>query len=109
MGILLRTVAWETASEELLQRGKEGARIYMIVVVVVGGKKKRHLKTTANHKEFQVNGCSAFLYEKVKVTQSCPTLCDPMNCTVHGILQARILEWVAFPFSRASFQSREGP
>ena len=31
---------------------------------------------------------------KVKVAQSCPTLCDPMDCTVHGILQARILEWV---------------
>ena len=37
---------------------------------------------------------------KVKVAQSCPTLCDPMDCTVHGILQARILEWVAVPFSR---------
>ena len=36
----------------------------------------------------------------VKVAQSCPTLCDPMDYTVHGILQARILEWVAFPFSR---------
>ena len=35
---------------------------------------------------------------KVKVTQSCLTLCDPMDYTVHGILQARILEWVAFPF-----------
>ena len=35
---------------------------------------------------------------KVKVTQSCLTLCNPMNYTVHGILQARILEWVAFPF-----------
>ena len=34
---------------------------------------------------------------KVKVAQSCPTLCDPMDCTVHGILQARILEWIAFP------------
>ena len=34
---------------------------------------------------------------KVKVTQSSPTLCDPMDYTVHGILQARILEWVAFP------------
>ena len=32
---------------------------------------------------------------KVKVAQSCPTLCDSMDCTVHGILQARILEWVA--------------
>ena len=39
---------------------------------------------------------------KVKVAQLCPTLCDPMGYTVHGILQARILEWVAFPFSRGS-------
>ena len=37
---------------------------------------------------------------EVKVTQSCPTLCG----IVHGILQARILEWVAFPFSRGSSQ-----
>ena len=36
----------------------------------------------------------------VKVAKSCPTLCDPMDYTVHGILQARMLEWVAFPFSR---------
>ena len=35
---------------------------------------------------------------KVKVAQLCPTLCNPMDHTVHGILQARILEWVAFPF-----------
>ena len=39
---------------------------------------------------------------KVLVAQSCPTLCDPMDCSllgssVHGILQARILEWVTFP------------
>ena len=33
------------------------------------------------------------------VAPSCPALCDPMDYTVHGILQARILEWVAFPFS----------
>ena len=43
---------------------------------------------------------------KVKVTQSCLTLCDSMGYTVHGILQARILEWVAFPFSRGSSQAR---
>ena len=36
---------------------------------------------------------------KVQVTQPCWTLCDPMAYIVHGILQARILEWVAFPFS----------
>ena len=44
---------------------------------------------------------------KVKVAQSCPTLCDPMDYTVHGILQARVLEWVAFPFSRGSSQPRD--
>ena len=45
---------------------------------------------------------------KVKVAQSCPTLCDPINCIVPGILQARILEWVAFPFSSGSSQPRDG-
>ena len=40
----------------------------------------------------------------MNVTQSCPTLCDPMDYTVHRILQARILEWVAFLFSMGSFQ-----
>ena len=43
----------------------------------------------------------------VKVTQSCLTLCDSMDCKVHGILQVRILEWVAFPFSRGSSQPRD--
>ena len=44
---------------------------------------------------------------KVKVTQLCPALCNPIDYTVHGILQARILEWVAIPFSRASSQPRD--
>ena len=49
---------------------------------------------------------------KVKGAQSCPTLCDPMDCgpsgsSVYGILQARILEWVAIPFSRGSSQSKD--
>ena len=43
----------------------------------------------------------------MKVTQSCPTVCDPMDYTVHRILQVRILEWVAFPFSRGSSQPRD--
>ena len=42
-----------------------------------------------------------------EVAQSCSTLCDPVDCSppgssIHGILQARILEWVAIPFSRGS-------
>ena len=39
---------------------------------------------------------------KVKVTQLRPPLCNPMDRTIHGTLQGKILEWVAFPFSRAS-------
>ena len=50
---------------------------------------------------------SVLAFVKVKVTQSCLTLCDPMDYTVHGILQARILEWVVVPFSRASSQPRD--
>jgi len=46
-----------------------------------------------------------------EVAQLCPTLCDPVDCSpqvssVHGILQARILEWVAISFSRRSSQPR---
>ena len=44
---------------------------------------------------------------KAKVIQSCPTVCNPMDCTVHGILQARILEQAAVPFSRGSSQTRD--
>ena len=46
------------------------------------------------------------------VAQSCPTLCDPMDCSppgssVHGLLQARTLEWVAMPSSRGSSRPRD--
>ena len=44
---------------------------------------------------------------KVKVPQLCLILCDLMDCIAHGILQARILKWVAFPFSRGSPQPRD--
>ena len=43
----------------------------------------------------------------MKVAQSCPTLCDLVDYKVHGILQARTVESVAFPFSRGSSQPRE--
>ena len=51
--------------------------------------------------------CDLGMKVKVKVALSYPTLCDSMDYTVHGILQARILEWEAFPFSRASSQPRD--
>ena len=45
--------------------------------------------------------------------QSCPSLCDPIDCSppgssIHGILQTRVLEWVAMPSSRGSSQLRDG-
>ena len=51
--------------------------------------------------------CKYFWY----ILQSCPTLCDPMDCSlsgssVHGIFQARVLEWVAISFSRGSSRPR---
>ena len=47
-----------------------------------------------------------------EVAQPCPTLCDPMDCnllgfSIHGILQARILEWIAISFSRGSSRPRD--
>ena len=48
----------------------------------------------------------------VLVAQSCPTICDPMDCSlpdfsVHGILQARIVEWIAIPFIFINIGMRE--
>ena len=52
----------------------------------------------------------AAMKSECEVTQSCPTPCHPMDCSlpgssVHGILQARTLEWVAISFSKSSHQS----
>ena len=64
------------------------------------------------HKESDISSeiaCTHAQYSwgDVKVAQSCQTLCNTMDCTVHGILQARILEWITFPFSRESSQPRD--
>ena len=69
---------------------------------------KKDLKITNNlilkHTRKRISNKAQSLWKeiikKVKVAQSCLTLWDPMNDTVHGSLQARTLEWVAFPFSR---------
>ena len=52
------------------------------------------------------------IVKKSELAQSCPTLCDPMDCSspgssVYGILQARILQWLAIPFSRGSSKPRD--
>ena len=56
---------------------------------------------------FKFVGYLKYKAVKVKVIQPCLTLCNPMVYTVHGILQARILEWAAIPFSRGSSQPRD--
>ena len=67
------------------------------------------LKKYRENKAIQVwpNSNTLLYTRKVKVTQLCSTLCDPMDYTVHVILQARILEWLAFPFSRGSSKPRD--
>ena len=51
--------------------------------------------------------CHYLSVSEVKVAQLCLTVCDPTDYTVHGILQARILEWVAFPLSSEYSQPRD--
>ena len=55
---------------------------------------------------------SLYLLIESEVAHLCPTLCNPVDCSLpgsslHGILQARILEWVAIPVSRGSSQPRD--
>ena len=57
---------------------------------------------------------TAVLCMHAKALQSCPTLCEPMDCnlpgsSVHGILQARVLKWVATPSSRGSSRTSIEP
>ena len=66
------------------------------------------------NKNFQMSKLGLEKEEKSEseVTQSCPTLCDPMDCSlpgssIHGILQARVLEWVTISFSRGSSRPRD--
>ena len=72
-----------------------------------------HVNSHTEHR--QINKDTPFIplkvlfyhkHTEVKVTQSCPTLCNPMDYTVHGILQARILEWVVFSFLQGLFPTQ---
>ena len=66
-------------------------------------------------KEYKQSNSDSFeLYHESEseVAQLCPTLCDPVDCSllgssIHGIFQARVLEWVAISFSRGSSQTRD--
>ena len=82
--------------------------------------RKGEIRTQRNHTQFlkalarsdtnQFHTCCIGKWSEV--AQSCPTLCDPMGCSlpcssIHGIFQARVLEWVAICFYRGSSQPRD--
>ena len=108
---------WSLGWEDPLERGKATHSSILAwripwTVQSVGSQRVRHgwATFTLLHREQSI---SLFLLKvKVKVAQLCPALCNPMDCSlpgssVHGILQARILEWVAVPFSGRSSQLRD--
>ena len=74
-----------------------------------------HIKLILNieYSKYIMNSkCILWKWKWKLVTQSCPTLCDPMDCSppgsfVHGIPQARILAWVAISFFKGSSQTRD--
>ena len=81
--ILAWKISWTEEPDRLQSMGSQKSRIRL-----------------NNSITMRFNKC--FVSLKVKVTQSCPTLCDPIDCIVHRILHAKMLEWAAFPFSRGS-------
>ena len=72
-----------------------------------GHKESDRVEQLNNNNSIGIEGC--YVHVCAKSLQACPTLCDPMDCSlpgssVYGILQVRILEWVAMPFSRGFFR-----
>ena len=69
-----------------------------------------HLAQYLSHSRKTTNMCSYVININFSLCESCSVAsdpCDPMDYTVHGILQARIVEWVAFPFTGGSSQPRD--
>ena len=67
---------------------------------------------TLEHHASPGRPCGLERKKESEVTQLCPTLCDPVDCSlsgssIHGIFQARLLEWIAISFSRGSSQPRD--
>ena len=95
-------------TEPLGRPSQPGPVLWVLLSSIKEGNGKSHF--SLRPKSFVIP--HSWLKAKVLDTQSCPTLCNPMNCnppgsSVHGILQARILEWVAISFSRVTSQPRD--
>ena len=84
--------------------------VFLIIEIYIGTFQKKTVLDSWNRickEEFFKS------YVMLSCFSPCPALCDTMNCSppgswVHGILQARILEWIAIPFSRGSSPPRDG-
>ena len=89
---------------------KGGAAALHSITPSVMREKKREIKILMRN--WDKNGVSqAISNGEIEVAQSCPTLCNSMDCSlsgssVHGIFQARMLEWIAISFSRGSSRPR---
>ena len=122
---MLEDVLWKTFRRGRIQKGKStrqerGERYTNTTLTSDLDSNQRLLKTLVQkyiqEEEIWQSGRLIHLEENVcihaKSLQSCPVLCAPMDCSpkgssVHGILQARILEWVAMSSSRGSSQPRD--
>ena len=106
---------WQADSLPLSQPGKPRSTFFKVkplepmliftCVVIKPFQKIRYC--CSRNLEFGMNN-----YQIVLVAQSCPNFCNPMDCSLsgsslHGIFQARMLEWVAIPFSRGSSQPKD--
>ena len=76
-------------------------------IIFLGSKITKDCDCSHDIKRYLLLGRKVMTNLGVKVTQSCLTICNLIDYTVHGLLQAKILEWVAFPLSRGSSQSRD--
>ena len=92
-----------------------GSFVYFVFIsIALGDWPKKTLVQFMSENVLPVisSGCLMVYESESEVTQSCPTPCDPMDCSLpgsstHGIFQARILEWGAISFSRRSSQPRD--
>ena len=90
------------------RRYKEGFWVSGYIVFLQHESRRDMFHLRSFSKLYNYEMCSLNMLEwKWKLLSHEQTLCDPVDYTTHGILQARILEWVNFPFSRGSFQPRD--